>query len=449
VVGLFVCFVIVLGAFLGMYAFDGDDTTTPVDQPPGRLPAVEYIDDHDLAALLPDDAKLKIERDLGQWFGAASRASIDDRAAVDEPEWVEHLLDPELFRSILRLPARVYHDLENVPDTLDDPSSQRGKLVRVWGKVAAIRPHKLALEGGERSVWLVELSDQHGVGWTATALDEPGGEIEGGVWVKAYGVFVKTWPAGDDRVAPHLFLTRPLVKSYPPVRVLEVKTSWLEEVVDGDASDPRSKVIEAGPFYGMLNYVRTLGPAGYRQGRDTEQFKVYDLTSTAGAQPLVKSGLTYRFQAVRLRLAPSYREFAIEHVNDENPGNIESVYRGYAQDDQQTLIQLVSPFSRDEFHLEEARVVEVEGYFYKSRQVETNAGKRIWMPIVIVTQMTPVAWDRELGDPRLAIGIVAAGSVCVMFVFLLMLLRNRRERAEFELRQAERRSRRDPKFRNP
>jgi hypothetical protein len=199
----------------------------------------------------------------------------------------------------------------------------------------------------------------------------------------------------------------------------------------------------------MLNYVRTLGPAGYRQGRDTEQFKVYDLTSTAGAQPLVKSGLTYRFQAVRLRLAPSYREFAIEHVNDENPGNIESVYRGYAQDDQQTLIQLVSPFSRDEFHLEEARVVEVEGYFYKSRQVETNAGKRIWMPIVIVTQMTPVAWDRELGDPRLAIGIVAAGSVCVMFVFLLMLLRNRRERAEFELRQAERRSRRDPKFRNP
>lgn len=442
VIGLVVCFVVVVGAFFGLYVFDDDGGKKPGAEPPGRLPGVEFVDPSDVAAMLPDDAKLQIERDLGAWFADPARAPIDDAAAVDESEWVEHLLDPALYRAILRLPNRVYGELDNVPDTIEEPASRRGKLVRVWGKVEAVRRQTLSVDGGPREAWVVEFSDQHGVPWSATALDEPAAEIEGGVWIKAYGVFVKTWPATGGRPAPHLFLTRPLVKSYPPVRELAPKTSWLEEVKDGDPRDPRSTKIEDGPFYGMLNYVRTLGPAGYRQARDTDKFQVFDLTSTDGARPLIRTPLNYRFQAVRLRLAPSYPTFAIEQVNDENPGNIESVYHGYATDDQQSLVHLVTPFPRDEFRLQEARLIEVEGFFYKARQVETNGGKHIWMPVVIVTQMTPVAWEREAGDPRVAVAIVACGSLCVIAVFLIALLRNRRERSAFEARQTERRARR-------
>ena len=90
-----------------------------------------------------------------------------------------------------------------------------------------------------------------------------------GEWVKAYGVFTKLWPR-EGAPALHAFLTRPLRASFPPVNHLQPANAWLTQIHDADPSDPRAQRLEPIPFYGMLNYVRTLGPEGYRQARDTE-----------------------------------------------------------------------------------------------------------------------------------------------------------------------------------
>jgi len=445
--GLVFGFAALAAAYLGLGLFGDDPAPTGPEGPPPRLPPAENVDDDAvLTSLAPEDARRRIENELGDWFGALGVGALADDQAVDEAVWVEHLLQPALWQRIRRLPERIYPPLATVPVTFEDPTVSRGRLVRVWGRVSSVREVALDIEGGPRAAWVMELTDQNGAHWTTTGLDRPDDAIEAGVWVKAYGVFTKLWPGGDGGApALHAFLTRRVLRSFRPVAHLSPQLDWINAVHDDDAADPRSADLESIPFYGMLNYVRNLGQAGYRQARDTERLQVFDCTDARGALPLKQSPRNYRFTAVRLRVASSFRTFGTEFVNQENPGNIDFVYRGYVQDDQGNIINVISPFPADAFAFRDARLVILEGFFFKRQFVEAGNGRKYWMPVILATDIRPIDWESSETDPSLIAAVILGGSALVLFLFIVLVFRGRQERRGLRDRHTERRAKKDGK----
>lgn len=418
VVGLVVTFALALVAYvaLGLYATT-EETATTEGVPPVPGP-IEHVDDSDLASIIPEDISRELQAELKTWFQAvaADRQPIYDGEPVDEPEWAAHLLSDGVRRRMDRLPPRVFGSLENVPAVLEEPGPYRGTLVNVWARLDRADEVVLRLREGDRDVHRLALTDAAGLPWVATVTAPPPEDVQQGDWVKVVGAFVKLWPQ-DGRTALHVFSTRAPIASYPPVSYAEPRVEWLEQV--RDETPVASKKLEEEPFYGMLNFVRALGVDGYRELRDAGTIDVADLTGTQGATPLVEAPQVWRFRAIRLRVAPLHKEFVVDRSLGENPGNIQAVYRGYVVDDQQRLIHWVTPFGRDQFDFKGARIVDVEGFFFKRRQEAGSNGKAYYLPILIGTDIQAV----DLGpvgpstDPRLIVAIVVAGSIVMLFVF--------------------------------
>lgn len=437
IIGMLIAFGVVVVGLVSLGIF-GDEE--PVETPgPGSSISLKPTPDAELAALLPEESLRTLERELGEWFMAEDRAPIYDGRAEDEAEWVEHLLDYRVWRRAQGLPEYVHGTIENVPDALDEPAPYRGRVVRVWGRVEKITSVELELPSGARPAWVTQVVDQAGTRWTMTGLSAPEEAIQTGEWVKGYGVFVKLWPVDDFPVrALHVFLSRELVKTFPPVTHREPKTEWLEQVKDSIHDPEDAKELEEGPLYGMLNYVRQLGPEGYAELRDTDQLMLETLPN---ALPLVDDGYErFRFQPVRVRLAPSVRTFGTEGDLPENPGNIDTVYRGYLMDDRNRVVMFLSPFGKEAFDFSSSRLVDVEGFFFKRRVVEPENRDPYWMPVLIGAATTPVATEHRGVDEGVLITILGGGSVLVFLGMLFVIYRNRQERARFESRWRNRKS---------
>ncbi len=441
VVGLLVAlaFAAVTYVVLGLFVA-GEDSPSPAAPPP-IVPTIERVDEGELAAILPEEISRELSEELRTWFQAMDREPISDREPVDEPEWAAHLLSDGVRRRMDRLPPRVFGTLTNIPRVLDEPGPYRGTLVAVWGRLDSSDQVRLRLPDGDRDVARLALTDAAGLPWVATVTVGPPESIRVGDWVKVVGAFTKLWPQ-EGRPTLHVFATRMPIPSFAPIDYDAPRIEWLEMV--RDETPDVSATLEDVPLYGMLNYVRGLGVDGYRELRDAGKLDVADLTGTDGSTPLVQAPRAWRFRAVRLRVAPLHKEFVVDRSLGENPGNIHFIYRGYVVDDQNTPILWMSPFGRDAFDFKGARIVEVEGFFFKRRRVEGSNDKPYYLPILIVTDIQPV----EIGpvgpstDLSVIVAVVVAGSVLMLIVFAFVWRQTRREAERVHARSLQRQSRR-------
>jgi hypothetical protein len=442
VVGLLIAFGLAGIAYVALGLFAASDDAAEEEGPPPLPGSLEHVDEAELAAIIPEEISRELEAELKEWFQAPKgRDPITDSERVVEPQWAAHLLGDDVRRRMDRLPVRVFGTLENVPAVIDEPGLYRGTLVGVWARLDAVDEARLRLRDGDRDVHRLTLTDHAGLPWVATVTAPPPEDVQVGDWVKVVGAFTKKWPMRDGSTAFHVFSTRAPVASFPPVTHETPRVEWLQQV--RDETPTVSVNLEDEPFYGMLNYVRGLGARGYRELRDSGALEVEDLTGTQGATPLVEAPQVWRFRAVRLRVAPLHKEFVVDRSLGENPGNVQFVFRGYVVDDQNQPILWVSPFGRDEFDFKGARVADVEGFFFKRRQVSGANRKAYYLPILIGTDIEPV----EVGpvgpstDPKIILGIVLAGSVVMLFVLARTWRQSKAAEVAVRERSAQRRAR--------
>lgn len=436
--GMLICFGLVLASVIGLAVVSsGSGDSPPVDGQGVTKPTLKPIGEGALVIELPEDARRKLEGELLGWFRADDRKPIYDGQADDEQEWVEKLTSSSIWQRLQALPEFVHGRLENVPKVLNEPGPFRGTTVRVWGMVEELTTSELTLASGARPVWRARLVDGSGVSWTVTGFQPPPDDVKIGSWVKGYGVFTKLWPVeGSTARALHVLLSRPLVPSFEPVQHREPLTEWAASIIDGNSSEPRARDLEERPLYGMLNYVRTLGPQGYEELRDTDAIPIQDLETTL---PLVKNPDKYRFQAVRVRMAFEPGRFATDGNIPENPGNIGAVYQGHLLDGQSRVVYFVSPFPKAAFDLGTARQADVEGFFLKRMWTQPASNKKpYWMPVLIGTAMTPVHVESNSIPLPVIMAILGIGSVIVFVFFLWMLYRGRQQREAFKERWEER-----------
>ena len=424
VVGLLIAFGLAGVAYVALALYVADDDASLTPNAPPVLPTIQRVDEGELAALLPEQSSRELESELHVWF-QGKREPISDRETVDEPEWAAHLLGDDVRRRMDRLPPFIFGSIENVPRVIDEPGPFRGTLVRVWARLDTVDEVRLKLPDGDRDVYRLGLTDHNGLSWVATATAPPPEETAVGDWVKVVGAFTKLWPQ-DGRPALHVFSSRAPIGTYPPMHYDAPRVEWLEQV--RDETPAASTALEDQPFYGMLNYVRSLGLSGYRELRDSGELTVEDMTGTEGSRPLIQAPQAWRFRAVRLRVAPLHKEFVVDRSIDENPGNIEFIYRGYVVDDQNQPILWMSPFPRDAFDFKGARIVEVEGFFFKRRRVEGSNNKPYYLPILVGTEIRPI----EIGpigpstDLRVIFALVVAGSIVMLIMFAYVWRQSRR-----------------------
>lgn len=436
-IGMLLVFAVVLAGVFSAGLFTDEEPVTATE--PAAAVETRFVPDEELVGILPEESLRSLEAQFHDWFMAEDRQPIYDGRAEDEAEWVEYLLDYENWRRIRGLPEHAHGSLENVPDVLDEPAPYRGRLVRVWGRIEAVESVELALPSGARAAWITTVVDQAGTSWTMTGLSPPPERAEVGTWVKGYGVFTKLWPLPDRSVrALHVLLTRELVPTYKPVTFREPLTEWLELVKD-DKLDPESAgQIEEVPLYGMLNYVRQLGPEGYLELRDVETLSIHNLPD---ALPLVDENVyqRYRFQPVRFPAAVAHRTFGTEGDLRENVGNIDWVYSGYVLDDRNRFVRFISPFPAEHFELEGNTRAMVEGFFLERVVVDPENSERYWQPILIGTVLEPVPVETMGVDSDTVLVLVGGGSVVVFLLMVFVIYRNKQERARFEERWRRRR----------
>ena len=205
-------------------------------------------------------------------------------------------------------------------------------------------------------------------------------------------------------------------------------TSQVKPGADGDG------------FWLLCSYVRSMGQAGFGAKVASGEIKPANLMSTVGSAPLTKDPTGHRLQPVRLRLAPALSTFKNEPTLFENAGQVTSVMLGYAQDDQQRTVWLLSPFPEEAFPSLSSRIVIVEGYFYKRMAVTTAKGKKYWMPVVVVARISPFGGPATATTDFVTIAAyIVLGSLPILGgLALFFVMRNRRERAFILARQRER-----------
>jgi hypothetical protein len=433
-IGMLIAFGLAAVSYIALGVYVTEDEPAEQPMPHVEKPTIEFVDDGQLAAMEPELIAPELEAELIEWFHGMDRKPISDREQVAEPEWAAYLLTQEVRQRMDRLPPRVFGSLDNLPAVIDEPGPYRGTLVRVWGRVERVDQATLRMRDDTREVSRIHVTDPDGIPWVATVVAAVSSDIGTGDWVKLVGAFTKLWPA-DARPALHLFVTRPPIESFAPVEYSEPRVEWLEQIQD---SDPRTSTdLEDVPFYGMLNYVRTMGMDGYRKLRDSGELEVADLTGTQGSTPLLEAPQAWRFRPVRLRVAPIHKEFVVDESLGENPGNIAFIYRGYLVDDQNHPLLFMSPFAREEFDFESARMVDVEGFFFKRRMVQGSNDKRYYLPILIGADIRAI----DVGpvgpstDPMVVLMVVLGGTVLLFFGFVYLWRGARRENESVRLRR--------------
>lgn len=435
---------VVLGVFYALgnlrSAPDAPEATADgdVDRIP-RKPRVDVVDDGDLARLLPEETRDDLQNELRTWFQANERRPIDDRSGADEEEWVGHLLSDDVTIRLSRLPAHVFADLSEPDRVLHEPGPHRGSLVAVWGQVQTADAVQLPV-APPTGAWRVRMLDEKGRPWTVTTLREPAAAVVPGSWARAVGVLTKLYPVDGRRPSFGLFTPQALAPSFPPFEAKAIDPQWAADVADATLEESQRKPSEETAFWYLCNYVRTLGSAGYRDQVASGALKPLDATGSRTITEIVNAPVLHRFRALRLRAAPLHRQFGVEAGFDENVGHIREIFRGYVVDDRHRPIWVVSPLPASEFRFDGARLVDVDGFFYKRMATKGESGNQYWLPVVVATSIRPYAvHDADSGVwAQAALWTVMAGAVVLMALWIRLLLRNRAERAATLRRHRER-----------
>lgn len=443
--------VVLVGAIFALGRLGGTPAAGPADEGESgpetdvvpRKPQLDVLDEGDLAAILPEETRDELVKEMRTWFQAENRRPIDDRSGADETEWVTYLLSEEIAPRLERLPGNVFGALADPARVLDEPGPHRGALVTVWGRVASVDPVHLPT-APETPAWRVRIDDGTGQPWTVTAVREPPPSVAAGKWARAFGVFTKLYPVDGKRPSFGLFTPQALVLSFPPFEAKAIDPAWAAAVKDDTMEASQGKPGEEDAFWKLCAYARDLGVEGYRAKVASGEIRVADVTNSRTLTALVNAPAPHRFEAIRVRGAPLHSEFGLEGGFDENPGHVRELYRGFVVDDLHRPVWVAAPFPATKFSFAGARLVEVEGFFYKRMATRGRSGNMYWLPVVVATSIRPVAieepsrfrWD------VVAIWLIAAGTVVLAGLWLRLIVRSRRESAEARRRHLERVSRR-------
>lgn len=421
----------------------GTPTPAPAQQGPDEIakePQIQFLGEGDLAEQYPTMVRDELQQEILDWFQQTGRQAISDRAAALEDEWVNHFLSDEVRPRLERLPGWVFGELGDVARIVDEPGPHRGKLVQIWGSVREIDEIPLPTtppSAGRR----VRIDDQQGRAWTIVTTKSMPESVHAGSWVKAYGVFVKVWPVEEGRPSFLVLSAQKLAPSFPPVEQKAISPEWAEDVEDATLNKSQHRPGDEDAFWSLMNYVRTLGPEGYRAKVRSGELKVTDMTGSSGATDLAQRPALHRFELVRLRVGIAKGEgaFVTEQDLPENVGNISSVFRGFVIDDQQRVIWVMTPFAADAFKIGDARLAIVEGFFYKRMAVEKKSGGLYWMPVLVGTAIYPVnTAPREKSTAQWAAWIAIAGAATCVVLYLVLSARTRRAAEETRRRHAQR-----------
>lgn len=438
--------VVVLAVFvLGRVGSDGAAPAAP-ENPDAmtREPRIEVLDDGALAAQYPATVRDELQDEIFAWFQETGRQALSDRSEEDEEEWVRWFLSDAVRPRLERLPLWVFGSLADPARVADEPGPHRGKLVQVWGAVRSIEQVELPTAARTRA-WRLAVDDPAGIAWSLLTVREPSDATRPGSWVKGCGAFVKMRPSPEGKPTYLVFSAQRPAPSYPPVAYTEISPEWAADVHDDTIEASQRRPGDEDSFYRLLNYVRTLGPDGYRAKVASGELKVTDMSSSRGATDLAQKPALHRFELVRLRvgIARGAGAFVTEPDLPENPGNIRDVFRGFVLDDQGRTVWVISPFPAETYTFGSARLALVEGFFYKRKAVEQKDGKLYWMPVIVATSITPI--DVSKSETHFAVyaaWIALVGVAACVVLWAVLLVRGRRAAAETRRRQAERVARR-------
>lgn len=407
-----------------------------------REPRVEVLTDGDLAEQYPTTVRGELETELTAWFAAPERAPIDDAADFIEPEWMAHLRSDDVRPRLARLPAWVYDASADAARIAAEPAAFRGRLLGGWGKVEFVEEIELPSSPVVHG-WRVVLLDPSGRPWAALTPVRPPAEVVPGAWAKAFGAFVKLRPSGDAPPALVLHCEHPVIRSFPPVAHDAISPEWAAAVDDSTLESAGVRPGEEDAFWNLMNYVRTLGPEGYREQVRSGKLVVTDMTSSRGATDLKDQPVLHRFELVRLRLGIAQGDGAFVTEQDlmENVGGIRSVFRGYAIDDQQRVIWVMTPFPAETFRIAGARLATVEGFFYKRFAAKPANPEKppFWMPVIVAASIEPVDVSKAPSSVAVyAAWIAIAGAAACAVLWVVLLVRSRRAAADAQRRHQER-----------
>lgn len=411
-----------------------------------RDPRIEVLDDGELAAQYPSLVRDELQKEIFDWFQTPGRQAVSDQRDELETEWVAHLLSDDVRPRLERLPGWVFGDLPEPDRVLNEPGSRRGKLVQVWGAVQSVETVDLPVSP-KRTAWRLRVDAPNGQAWTLLASREPPEAVKPGSYVRSNGVFVKLRPVEGGRASFLVLTAQSLVPSFPPAAETSISPEWAADVHDETIEKSQRRPGEEEPFWRLMNYVRTLGPDGYRAKVRSGELKVTDMSGARGATDLAQQPALHRFELVRLRVGipqpGSEGAFVVEQDLFENAGNIRSVLRGFVLDDQGRVVWVMTPFGVDAFRFAGARLGLIEGFFYKRVAVETKAGGLYYMPVVVATSITPIDTSKAPSEYAKWAAWTAIGGALVCAGFFVVLVgRRRREREETRRRHAERVARR-------
>ncbi|MCE9637105.1 MAG: hypothetical protein K8T90_15480 [Planctomycetes bacterium] len=449
----FLTVIVVALAILLSQLKSASSTKAPAADPDAQSPVgmvrdqrIEVLDEGELAAQYPSLVRDELQKEIFDWFQTPGRQAVTDQRDEIESEWAGHLLSDDVRPRLERLPGWVFGELAEPDRVVAEPGGRRGTLVQVWGAVQSIEPIDLPVVP-KRPAWRVRIDAPSGQSWTLIAVREPPESIRPGTYVRANGVFVKLCPIEGGRPSFVVLTAQSILPSFPPAAEKEISAEWAAEVHDETIEKSQRRPGEEESYWRLMNYVRTLGPDGYRAKVKSGELKVTDMSGARGATDLAERPALHRFELVRLRVGipqpGSDGAFVVEQDLFENVGNIRSVLRGFVLDDQGRVIWVMTPFGSDAFRFAGARLGMIEGFFYKRVAVETKKGGLYYMPVVVATSIVAIDTSKPPSEyAKWAAWTAIAGALICAALFVMLVSRRRRERVETRRRHEERVARR-------
>jgi hypothetical protein len=388
---------------------------------PGVLPPISVQP----APLFPEEEAEEIARILLERWPAA--ADIVQGVPGADPAAFAFLVgEATLNARILNLPAEGFDARPDLARIDADPGAFRGRPIRVSGALLALE--RLPAEGlgaQVREIRRGTVRDGNGrlwsFAWPVANPLEPDPVVPGAGWVRLHGILYKSWPLvdpagpGEPRNALQVVLARPPVADFPPVSHRDIDPAWMEGVRDAAAIDMLTT--DEDPFFHLLNFSRTLGPAGFGEWLKTRQAASPGLRIdppedfTGRYAELLRNPAVHRFRPVR------YSGFLIRPLEQEvrpNPGGIEKAWVGFLVDaDFAPAVWVFAPRSFVAGGFKDEDRVQVDGIFYKRRAYQPQGGGDLKQAAVIIACRISHA---PLGTTRFGPDLLAA------LIALLVLL---------------------------
>lgn len=299
-------------------------------------------------------------------------------------------------------------------ELLANPSAHRAESLRAYAGIDWKR--RLRVGTGKQDGWLLRLVLEDESYAYALALELPEGYDQVGAFLRFDGLFLQAfedeaesgWIEGPLIVSPH---PKP---SYPAFGPIEGLSDSLENV-DDDGIDGTSPL----PFYPYWN---SMAWARDSAGQSIDWSTVPQVDKVM-LKRLIDAGDDFRGAPMRIPVS-KLQGVTVKSVG-ENPARIEEITEGWIGNTTWgNVLWFEAPFADRDLHLRD--LVEARGIFFKNRAYEPLKGGLRTAPFFILTSIDvyepPI--DRTA---QVIVTIVAIATVFLIGLFVLLLMRDKRQ----------------------